>query len=84
MTWLTAFLHNRSQCVAIKNVYTGISQVISGVPHGSLLDPALFLVYINVIDAIYCGNSQKKLFADDFKIYTLLASVILRLLFSGL
>ena len=32
LAWLAAFLHNRSQCVAIENVFSSVSSVISGVP----------------------------------------------------
>ena len=39
LTWLAAFLHNRNHCVAIENGYSGVSQVISGMPQGSVLGP---------------------------------------------
>lgn len=71
LAWLTAFLHNRSQCVAIENVFSSVSSVISGVPQGSVLGPVLFLVFINDIDVICQGRSRIKLFADDLKIYNI-------------
>ena len=52
LAWLAAFLHNRSQCVAIENVFSSVSSVISGVPQGSVLGPVLFLVFIYDIDVI--------------------------------
>ena len=58
-----AFLHNRSQCVAIENVFSSVSSVISGVPQGSVLGPVLFLVFINDIDGICYGRPRIKLFA---------------------
>jgi len=71
LAWLAAFLHNRSQCVAIENIFSSISSVISGVPQGSVLGPVLFLVFINDIDVICHGRSRMKLFADDLKIYNI-------------
>jgi hypothetical protein len=71
LAWLAAFLHNRSQCVAIENVFSSVSTVISGVPQGSVLGPVLFLVFINDIDVICHGRSRIKLFADDLKIYNI-------------
>ena len=45
--------------------------VTNGVPKGSVLDPVLFLLFINDIpEAIQCAL---KLFADDTKLYTEIA-----------
>jgi ribonuclease P/MRP protein subunit RPP40 len=71
LAWLAAFLHNRNQCVAIENIFSSVSSVISGVPQGSVLGPVLFLVFINDIDVICHGRSRIKLFADDLKIYNI-------------
>jgi low affinity Fe/Cu permease len=57
--------------VVIENVFSSISDVISGVPQGSVLGPVLFLVYINDIDDICHGRSSIKLFADDLKLYNI-------------
>ena len=43
------------------------SNVISGVPHGSILGPLLFLIYVNDIPDICISIS--KLFVDDTKLY---------------
>jgi len=42
------------------------SEVLSGVPQGSVLGPILFVLYINYIDE--CINSKILKFADDTKI----------------
>jgi len=52
MTWLAAFQQNRSQCVAIENVFSNVSYVIIGVPQRSVLGPVLFLVFKNDIDVV--------------------------------
>jgi ribonuclease P/MRP protein subunit RPP40 len=46
------------------------SAVVSGVPQCSVLGPLLFLVYINEIDSVCCGNTTLQLFADDTKLYS--------------
>ena len=39
-------------------------------PQGSVLSPILFLVFINDIDYVCCGNTTLQLFADDAKLYS--------------
>lgn len=69
LNWIRAFLSNRTQAVCIDGVFSSISQVLSGVPQGSVLGPILFLLYVNdVIDKIP-DKVEIKLFADDVKIF---------------
>ena len=47
--------------------------ILNGVPQGSVLDPLLFLVYINDLpDNI---NSKMKLFADDSSLFTRVSGI---------
>jgi len=46
--------------------------VISGVPHGSVLGPLLFLLYKNDLPALIKNNI--KMFADDTKIWSKISS----------
>ena len=58
---------NRRQTVVLNNSKSTWSEVISGVPQGSVLGPILFMLYINDLpDVISCAL---KLFADDTKLY---------------
>ena len=72
--WVTAFLHGRSQCVVVEKCFSSWSQVISGVPQGSVLGPMLFILFINDISNITVNGVITKLYADDLKIYTSLIS----------
>ncbi len=47
-----------------------MQSVTTGVPHGSVLEPLFFLIYINdIANAISNKNSQLVLFADDTNIF---------------
>ena len=65
--WIEAFLSNISQIVVHDGTSSDSVPVTSGVPQGSVLGPALFLLYINDLpDTI---DSQVRLFADDTVLY---------------
>ncbi len=65
--WIQGFLLERSQFVSVNGKHSETSPVLSGVPQGSVLGPALFLLYINDISAEV--NSTMRLFADDSVLY---------------
>ena len=67
LSWLSSFLTGRLQRVTLNNVYSEWSNVISGVPQGSVLGLILFLLYINDIPTVV--DSHPLLFADDIKLY---------------
>ncbi len=64
--WLEDWLTERKQRVVINGKVSDWRNVLSGVPQGSLLDPVLFIIYVNDIDeGLTCKISK---FADDTKI----------------
>ncbi|XP_072024943.1 uncharacterized protein [Amphiura filiformis] len=67
LTWINSFLNNRSQAVSVNGTHSPWGKVTSGVPQGSVLGPALFLLYINDIQEEI--SSSMRLFADDSIVY---------------
>ena len=62
-----SLLSNRQQAVVVNGSRSSWMPVTSGVPQGSVIGPALFLLYINDITANI--QSKMRLFADDSVIY---------------
>ena len=62
LTWFHMYLCGRRQCVTILGATSCDLPVTSGVPQGSILRPALFLLYaINLPDSILNSNLQMTL-----------------------
>ena len=57
----------RKQRVVVNGVKSDWALVVSGVPHGTVLDPLLFSLYINDLSAGI--DSEIRLFADDCVYY---------------
>ena len=64
---LTDFLKSRKQRVVLNGQHSSWSDVLPGVPQGSILGSLLFLIYINHLsDSLQCNS---KLFADDTSLF---------------
>ena len=63
LSWIQAFLGNRSLRVVVDGEESDSIPVNSGVPQGSVLGPILFLTYINDLPEEIC--SQVRLFAHN-------------------
>ena len=68
LSWIRSFVSGRKQRVVVGGEASDWSDVISGVPQGSVLGPTLFLLYIN--DMPSTVKTSISLFADDTKLYS--------------
>ena len=64
---LTDFLKLRKQTVVLNDHHSSWSDVLAGVPQGSILGTLLFLIYIN--DLSDCLQINPKPSADDTSLY---------------
>ena len=67
LRWIKNFLSERKQRVVLNGISSDWTDVISGVPQGSVLGQILFILYVNDLpDKV---KSYCKIFADDTKLY---------------
>ena len=66
LNWIKDFLDNRTQLGILNGSNSHNIAVSSGVPQGSVLEPVLFLAYINDLKQV---RSRVRLFADDTAMY---------------
>ena len=65
--WVKTFLTTRSQYVVVNGKKSEPAHVKSGVPQGTVLGPALFIIYMNNITEVV-NSTIIKMFADDSKL----------------
>ena len=63
LNWLSDFLSNRRQRVAINGSNSYWAYVFSGVPHGIIVGSLLFLLVLN--DILECLSCSSDMFVDD-------------------
>ncbi len=70
LEWFKSYLTNRKQKVVLDGQSSCTSNVISGVPQGSILGPLLFSIYMDPLTRISLSpGSQLLLYADDILLY---------------
>ena len=68
LKWFESYLTNRTQVVCIDDINSSEIHILTGVPQGSVLGPALFLCYVNCINNA-CNLVKSVQFADDTTLY---------------
>ena len=72
-TWIHSFLSNRTHHVRLPGGRSTCSEVLSGVPQGTVLGPVLFLILMSdITEGINCNIVS---FADDTRLYSAINSV---------
>ena len=66
---LMNYLCDRKQCVLIGGAQSGLKDVRSEVPQGSILGPLLFVLFINDMSECISEGTNIALYADDTKIW---------------
>ena len=74
LEWTSSFLIGRKQCVVVDGKASTPTDVLSGVPQGTVLGPLFFLVYINDISKNLTVGTKIRLFADDSLLYRTIRS----------
>ena len=69
LTWFKSYLSNRKQRVVLDGESSALLPVTSGIPQGSILDPLLFMIYMNSISQVPLSPGTKLLYADDIVMY---------------
>ena len=68
LSWFESYFCNRKQRLSLNNFLSDASDVIHGVPQGSILGPLLFLIFINDLP-LYLKDNGCTIYADDTTIY---------------
>jgi len=69
LNWCRHYLTECQQCVVVKGEASDWLTVTSGVPHGSLLGPLFFIIYISDLPGVISKDSSIAIYADDSKKY---------------
>ena len=66
--WVKSYLENQTQFIQFDSTRSYSRKISRGIPHGSILGPLLFIVYVNILPTV-SSLTQSLLFADDTSIF---------------
>ena len=69
LKFLVCYLKGRKQRVVLGNCQSNLCDVSSGVPQGSILEPLLFVLFINDLPSGLSSGTNLAMYADDTKIW---------------
>ena len=69
LNWFCSYLSGRRYRVTVLGATSEDLPVTSGVPQGSILGPAFFLLYVNDLPEVISSSSRVLMIADDTKIF---------------
>ena len=67
LSFFSSYLHRRTQCCSVNEHKSTFSEIICGVPQGSILGPLLFIIYMNDLPS-YVQDVHITMYADDTSI----------------
>ena len=71
LNWFSSYLTNRTYRVLIQGISSASTNLIYGVPQGSVLGPVLFTLYTSPLSSIISMRAiNHHLYADDTQLYT--------------
>ena len=68
LDWFSSYLSDRQQQCVVEGCVSKPQMISCGVPQGSILDPLLFLIYINDLPGCLL-HTKAHMYADDTTIY---------------
>ena len=68
LKWFESYLTNRTKVVCIDDINSSEKHILTRVPQGNVLGPALYLCYVNYINNA-CSLVKSVQFADDTTLY---------------
>ena len=66
--WIQQYLHNRKAKVRVGGGYSRTASIQKGVPHGGVISPKLFLIFLNHLTKKKSPNVKAVQYADDLAI----------------